>query len=115
MKRYPVMISSGVFVPLIIKRTHTLGRRAIMVAGTDEVCGYTIQVAKNVYTPVVCVGDEEIYLPRTHRQLEAMGDVIRYLDDIKDPKLDLPWWELATRGHVSELPLEPQEEKTVGQ
>lgn len=108
------MISSGISVPAIVKNTDTLGRKAIMVRGGDDILGYTTQVAKNVYTPTVCLNGTQIELPSTHRRLEAIGDIIRHLADIKDSRLDLPWWEMAISGHTSEhTPQSPQKKMEV--
>lgn len=89
MRIYPVTRANGAVVPIVVEHTYTLGLKAILVHEQDHILGYTARVNPQRYgfLPTVVLGDQEIDLPLTTQRMEAIVDIVRYLDDIDDTRL----------------------------
>lgn len=90
MKTYPVIISGGAVVPIAVEPTHTPGLKAILIDGRSDILGYTARVSRKRYRyrPTVAMKGEEINLPLATHRMEAIVDIVNYLDAIGDPRLD---------------------------
>lgn len=105
MKNHGFVVRSGltgksVHVDINASYGEREGQTLIYLAGYGDVIGYTqsltLSSAIKRWQPVAYAPDgTEVELPAARSRADAIRDVISYLADTKDERLDLQWREVA--------------------
>lgn len=98
MKAHGIMVRSGLSGKTVHVEVEAVtgeidGHTTVQLSGYGDVLGHTQYDTWRRWTPVVYVGASEVLLPPAHTRFDAMRDIVAYLADIVDDRLDLAWRE----------------------